>query len=82
MNFYFVGLTMGSPTHDYADLRRVLALLGARQVSHRVWMSPVREAESGAVFARVRQCLAPDDEMIVEEVPGNMRPPKAAERAA
>ncbi len=81
MSLYLVGLTMISPTHDYAPVHAALKLLNAQKLSDRIWLCEAAEIKSAFVLPLLRQCLAKEDKMLVESAPAHMHFTLAVDKA-
>ena len=82
MQFFFVGLAMRRRAHDYGAVHAALFGMRARRVSARIWLCAVDAEASDAVFGRISRALAPDDELLVVEVPQELREPRLVPVAA
>lgn len=82
MQFFFVGLAMRRRAHDYGAVHAALFAMRARRVSARIWLCAVEADASDAVFGRIGRALAPEDEMLIVEVPQAIREPRIVSAAA
>lgn len=82
MQFFFVGLAMRRRAHDYGAVHAALFAMRARRVSARIWLCAVDAEGSDAAFGRISRGLAPDDEMLIVEVPHELSEPRLVSAAA
>ena len=82
MQFFFVGLAMRRRAHDYGAVHAALFAMRARRVSARIWLCAVEAASSDAAFERISRALAAEDEMLIVEVPQDVRAPRLVSAVA